>query len=232
MASIGVGRFKDSHLQQVFHLMQQEKDVNSQDMAALYDDWSTSYDQVIPEEIGSQRPLEVSSALAEVCDSKDIKVLDCGSGTGLIGEALKAKGFTNVSAADISQQSLDVAEKKGIYQKLFCFDIGKDKMPFNDHEFDALTCIGCIVPAHISPDAIRELIKIVKPGGVFIFSSRECFIEVIQGEEEFYSQKFSEKFHEVMEDLKNTKKLELMSKKKLPEVVKNYPTILYVYKVL
>lgn len=35
-----------------------------------------------------------------------------------------------------------------------------------------------------------------------------------------------------MEDLKNTKKLELMSKKKLPEVVKNYPTILYVYKVL
>lgn len=44
--------------------------------------------QVIPEEIGSQRPLEVSSALAEVCDSKDIKVLDCGSGTGLIGEAV------------------------------------------------------------------------------------------------------------------------------------------------
>lgn len=45
---------------------------------------------------------------------------------------LKALGFTNVSALDISQKSLDFSEKKGIYKKLFCVDVGTDGMPFND----------------------------------------------------------------------------------------------------
>ena len=34
---------------------------------------------------------------------KDMKILDIGAGTGGIGELLKARGYTNVDALDISR---------------------------------------------------------------------------------------------------------------------------------
>lgn len=43
---------------------------------------------------------------------KDIKILDCGAGTGLLGSQLVERGgFTNVDALDGCEQMLEVAKK-------------------------------------------------------------------------------------------------------------------------
>ncbi|XP_071823767.1 methyltransferase-like protein 27 [Apostichopus japonicus] len=214
----------------MFNIIKQDKDISSQEIANLYDDWATSFEKDNVK-LNYRGPHEMSSVLAEFGNSKDVSVLDVGSGTGLLGEALKALGFTNVSALDISQKSLDFSEKKGIYKKLFCVDVGTDGMPFNDNEFDVLACCGGIVPNHISPVAIEEWTRIVKQGGIIVLSIRRCYIEIMQGQEELYSKKLAEKCDEVLEDLKNTKKVEVTLKKEVP-YLENSPAVIYVLKVL
>ncbi|XP_071823766.1 methyltransferase-like protein 27 [Apostichopus japonicus] len=222
---------KSNYLHSVSGLIKQDKDDQSQDIARLYDDWTTSYDEDL-EKLTYKGPNQVASILAECSDSKDIRVLDCGSGTGLVGEALKDAGFTNLYAVDISQKSLDIAEKKGIYQKLVCDQVGKERMPFIDNEFDALVCIGCLGPAHISPVAFREWVRIVKPGGVTVFSVRHCYLQVTQGEEELHSERFAENFNEILEELRSTKKMEILTKENVPNFMGNSHAFVYAMKVL
>ncbi|PIK48033.1 hypothetical protein BSL78_15095 [Apostichopus japonicus] len=187
------------------------------------------------QELGNQKykgPLYVSTILAEVFKSKDISVLDCASGTGLVAEALQAKGFTNITGLDISEEFIKVAEKKGIYKKIVRAFIGTDRMPFDDNEFDAIVCCSGVLPTHISPDAFREWVRILKPGGFFSFSIRRCYLEVMQGEEEFYSKPFADKIDEVLQDLEQNNKVEILPRRECPEYIENSPAYFYVIKVL
>ncbi|XP_071823773.1 uncharacterized protein [Apostichopus japonicus] len=56
-------------------------------MADLYDDFATSYDKDNVK-LNYRGPHEMSSVLAEFSNSKDVSVLDVGSGTCLLGEAM------------------------------------------------------------------------------------------------------------------------------------------------
>lgn len=42
---------------------------------------------------------------------KDIEILDCGAGTGLLGQELYRKGFTNLRALDGCPKMLEQAKK-------------------------------------------------------------------------------------------------------------------------
>ena len=44
-----------------------------------------------------------------------IKIIDAGAGTGLIGVELKKLGYTNLCALDISAEMLREAKKKEVY---------------------------------------------------------------------------------------------------------------------
>ncbi|PIK60132.1 hypothetical protein BSL78_02946 [Apostichopus japonicus] len=100
------------------------------------------------------------------------------------------------------------------------------------YEFDALVCIGCVGPSHISPVAFREWARIVKPGGVTVFSVRHCYLRVTQGEEELHSERFAENFNEMLEELRSTKKMELMSKTDVPNFMGTTAACIYAMKVL
>ncbi|XP_071823772.1 uncharacterized protein [Apostichopus japonicus] len=121
--------------------------------------------------------------------------------------------------------------RKEFYKTLLCIDVGTDRMPFDDDDFDVVVCCGGIAPAHISPVVIKEWTRIVKPGGIISFTIRRCYIEIMQGQEEFYSKKLAEKCDEALEDLKNNKKAEVTLKKEIPHL-ENSPAVIYVLKVL
>ena len=50
---------------------------------------------------------------------KNFVILDVGSGTGVIGRALKDKGYGNVHALDVSRNFLDAVRAKDLYSEYF-----------------------------------------------------------------------------------------------------------------
>ena len=53
-------------------------------------------------------PQETVDLLKKHTPSKDIKILDAGCGTGLVGIELKKNGFQNFDGVDFSQKMLDL----------------------------------------------------------------------------------------------------------------------------
>ena len=97
--------------------------------------------------------------------TKDIKILDAGAGTGGIGEMLKARGYTNVDALDISQEMLNLAASKNLYKKLICAPLSDTHMKeIETAEYDVVLCAGVIVYGQVKPGAIEQCARFVKPG--------------------------------------------------------------------
>lgn len=211
--------------------IQTPKKHNIATVADLYNNWTSTYEKDL-EDASYQGPAKVSTILSEHCPNKTIKVLDCGAGTGLVGKELYNLGFTNIVGLDISPESLRVAEQKGVYKKLICAEVGKEAMPFNDNEFDALVCSGCILPGHMRPACFREWVRIVKPGGTIAWTMRPCYIQLVKGQEDRFSKDYQEEFDEVMRDLEDSKRWKILHKGSFPGYRENVEGLALVAKVL
>ena len=62
---------------------------------------------------------ELQKALPKL-DKDAVQILDIGAGSGMIGEKLRERGFTNLVAIDLSPKMLALAEKKNIYKAMVC----------------------------------------------------------------------------------------------------------------
>ena len=108
---------------------------------------------------------------------KDMKILDAGAGTGGIGEMLKARGYTNIDALDISQEMLNLAAAKNLYKNLICAPLKDTHMEeIETAEYDTVLCAGTIVYGQVKPGAIEQCARFVKPG---MLSFRERFLNLI-----------------------------------------------------
>ena len=97
--------------------------------------------------------------------SKNIKILDAGAGTGIIGEMLVQRGYKNVDALDISQKMLDLAEKKNVYKRLICAPLSDVLVQeIQTGEYDVALCAGTIVYGQARPEALDECVRHVRPG--------------------------------------------------------------------
>ena len=94
-----------------------------------------------------------------------IKIIDAGAGTGLAGLELFKLGYTNIDALDISQEMLNEAKKKNIYKKLICAPLTKQRISeIETGEYHAMISTGTLAIAHVQPEAVEEMIRMVKPG--------------------------------------------------------------------
>ena len=60
---------------------------------------------------------------------------------------------------------LDEAEKKKIYKKLICAPLGKENLPgVEENEYDGLIVSGALFVSHVKPEALDEVVRIIKPG--------------------------------------------------------------------
>ena len=101
--------------------------------------------------------------------NKDIKILDAGAGTGIIGEMLVQQGYSNIDALDISEEMLNLAKKKNIYKRYICAALSED--PIDDiqtGEYDVTLCAGTIVYGQAKPAALDECVRHVRPGKVLL----------------------------------------------------------------
>ena len=98
------------------------------------------------------------------------KVLDLATGTGDLAIRIAQDAPTaHIVGLDPSREMLRVFERKiaaaGLGQRV-SLEFGEaEKLPFPDASFDAITMAFGIRNAHDRPAALREMARVVKPGG-------------------------------------------------------------------
>jgi len=143
---------------------------NNDELASRYDQWSSEYDSDLAEEfgwVGPQRAAEVFSRHV----SKEATVLDAGAGTGLVGRCLANLGYRALVGIDLSPGMLSEAGAKGVYDELRQMVLG-EPLDFPTDAFDAVISVGVFTVGHAPADALRELIRITRPGGHIVFTLR------------------------------------------------------------
>lgn len=100
------------------------------------------------------------------CD-REAPILDLGCGIGFWLEQFGKRGFTNLTGADLSAQSLGFAQRRcELHGIKAAFSIqNAQQMTFPGESFAHVVCTGVI---HHSPDpgaAIAEMHRVLRPGG-------------------------------------------------------------------
>jgi SAM-dependent methyltransferase len=96
-------------------------------------------------------------------------VLDVGAGTGLVGAALRALGFTGqIDGVDISPQMLDQAREKQVYRDLIEADITRP-LPLPGG-YTGVVSSGTFTHGHVGPEAFGPMLAVAAPGALFALS--------------------------------------------------------------
>ena len=140
------------------------------DNIELYSAWAETYDNDFIQDM--QYKLHFSVAEEFVLNGGNGLILDVGAGTGALAEALLQKGKFSIDATDISEEMLKVADSKNIYKRCFISDLTKE-IPVDNDFYDGVISSGTFTHGHVGPAAIRELVRVTKPGGLITISVNE-----------------------------------------------------------
>ena len=143
---------------------------NNSELTKRYDEWSKDYDKDLTEDFGWTAPKTAADFLAKHI-RPDSLVLDAGAGTGLVGVALAAQGFQNLTGMDMSKGMLEQADQKGVYSRLDQMTLG-EPLEYDSSVFDAVISVGVMTLGHATPASFDELVRITKPNGYIVFTIR------------------------------------------------------------
>ena len=147
-----------------------DKDVSEQ-LNEVYSDWADSYDDDNDHKLKTVSQPNTVALLMRHCASKDIQIFDVGCGTGIVGEHLRANGFTNFDGTDPSLEMMEHARNRG-YRNLLKLVPG-EPLPASNGSYDASLCVGVFTHGHLGPEGFPELIRVTKPDGIICFTVNE-----------------------------------------------------------
>ncbi len=135
------------------------------------DEWVQSYADGEPRTLTAtnllaRRRLAVEMVAAAVPPAS--RVLDLGCGTGEVAVQLIRLGYEVFG--------LDIAEPMARYARARCgsnrFRVGDmERLPFPDDTFDAVVCLGVIEYLAADDRALREIWRVLRPGGTAVIST-------------------------------------------------------------
>ena len=158
---------------------------NLDELRAAYDAWADDYDGQIFDDYGFRgHELVVASVREHLPD--DARILDAGAGSGMLGVAARAAGFTHLDAMDLSVGMLEKARARGVYGDVRTGVLG-EPLDYETDSYAAVLSSGVFTPGHAPPESFRELVRIVKRGGLIAFTLRH--------------DQTPEGFHEAMDSL-------------------------------
>jgi len=147
---------------------------NAQELAERYDQWAGEYDRDLPPE-NYTCPEPAVEVLSQYI-SKTARILDAGAGTGLVGQQLYQRGYSNLEAMDLSAGMLEEARKKNVYRSLHQGILG-EPLDFPPNTFDAIISVGTFTLGHAPSSGFDELIRITRPGGYIVFTIRPDYYQ-------------------------------------------------------
>ncbi|OAA80049.1 Methyltransferase domain-containing protein [Akanthomyces lecanii RCEF 1005] len=159
------------------HLQQSLSASSVAETLATYDEWAGAYDADVQSQ-GYIAPELASEYVARYLSSSgasmaDARILDAGCGTGLVGQHLARRGARHIDGVDLSPRMLDVARQHaGVYKALTAADLGQ-RLDVASGSYNVLTCVGTLTQGHVGPDALDELRRVVKAGGIMVVTVRD-----------------------------------------------------------
>jgi len=124
----------------------------------------------------SVNPLRVGYAKRKL-DELDVqpagkKALEVGCGGGILTEEIAAMGF-ETTGIDPSEHSLNIAKEHAKANGLAIkYDLGTgEALPYENASYDVVFCCDVLEHVRNLPKVIREIARVLKPGGVFIFDT-------------------------------------------------------------
>lgn len=141
------------------------------DVAALYDDWVvTRYDADLVA-WGYDAPSRVADMIQPLLDVTRGSVLDAGCGSGLVGVELRRRGVAHIVGGDFSPASVEIARSGGAYDEVVDLDLNAP-LEFADATFGVAVSVGVFSYLLDTEATIRELLRVVEPGGSLVFTQR------------------------------------------------------------
>lgn len=140
----------------------------------LFDQYSPYFDKHLVQYLHYQVPSLLYDAVQKVLVTDNAKaemVLDLGCGTGLAGEKFRllAKKLIGV---DLSQNMINLAKKKNIYDELLFMDMTEVLQSF-DHNVDLIIAADSLVYSGALKEVFKGISKALKPGGYFAFTDEK-----------------------------------------------------------
>ena len=140
-----------------------------------YEGWAKDYDRDLWA-FGYATPGIAAAMLTRLAPDLDAQILDCGCGTGMLGEILHRIGYRAVEGLDASGEMLRAAELKGCYTKHYESLLGHE-IEGIDGPYDVVAALGVLTVGHAPPSSLEGMVKATKPGGLLIFAISDLAME-------------------------------------------------------
>lgn len=149
------------------------KERSCEETMEMYKNWAKDLDTHCMQ-LKYNAPEIMADVVEDLHLPKHTRILDVAAGSGLVGIELKKKGYTNIDALDGSQELLNIAKEKKIYNKYFVTLLGENrKSSIKSATYDVVVVCGGFAPGHLYTDSFPELIRIVKPDGYICWTMRD-----------------------------------------------------------
>ena len=146
----------------------------SEDYKEYYNEIASSYENLVPQNV------EIANFIVQQLEKEQIPVhatiFEIGAGTGLVSEVVAKKGYPNLTLLDISNKSLEIAQKK-MALKNCTYIVGDIKKYHSPYKFDVILNSMSLDYFHEEElDSIIKNIKtMLKPQGLFISVDRHIY---------------------------------------------------------
>lgn len=137
-----------------------------EDAMTFYNEWAGDYDEQMEQKLNYVAPRQCAEHLGRHQKDHASEIVDIGCGTGLTSFYLHKQGFETFDGIDLSDSMLAKSTERGIYRNLIKADLTKP-LDIPDGTYDAAISSGTFTLGHVGSEPIPEVLRIVKPGGLF-----------------------------------------------------------------
>ena len=142
------------------------------------------YEHLFYERLRCQSPTVVADLLADAVeqagdDPAALEVLDLGAGNGMVGEALRERGFGSITGVDITPEAGEAVERDrpGVYAAYHVCDLLDPPEELRRARFGAMTSVAALGFGDVPPEVFTAAFDLVEDGGWVAFTIKEDFLD-------------------------------------------------------
>ena len=147
----------------------------------LYDTMATKYENFMLD-LGAPDVFAVANCVKNLWTKEkpieETRIIDFGSGTGLVGQEMHKHGFRQIIGLDASKGMIIEAQKKNCYTTIQYLFLGKpETFPAQYHgAFNFVTANAILAEGHLGNEVFDEMLLSLKVGGHAVFTTRDEYL--------------------------------------------------------